>query len=282
MRTQGQPTIQGYNAQAVATRRQIIVAAEIAVESPDFAHLEPAVRAALRELEQASVTQRPDTVLADAGYWHTRQMENIVSDGMQVLVPPDAGLCARTSDRAGTNAPTRSCEQSSHQTQGTSSTSTARPRSSRCSRKKSSTAGSDAFNEEAEPPSARNGACRPLSTTCSSSTTTGSIPRPHDTAGSRLNHHRPAPSTAAGRHLCPTATAKSGIPRDPVVAEALVGGTRSWLKCDRPSSLPACCRSPSRSDAETAPASGRSYLLASALTSQCSALIVANAESPRV
>ena len=92
MRTQGQPTIQGYNAQAAVTRRQIIVSAEIAVESPDFGHLEPAVRAALRELEDAGVTQRPETVCADAGYWHTRQVENIVSDGIQVLVPPDAGL----------------------------------------------------------------------------------------------------------------------------------------------------------------------------------------------
>ena len=46
----------------------------------------------MRELGDAGVTQRPETVLADAGYWHTRQMENIVSDGIQVLVPPDAGL----------------------------------------------------------------------------------------------------------------------------------------------------------------------------------------------
>ena len=92
MRTQGQPTVQGYNAQAAVTRGQIIVAAEIAVESPDFGHLEPAVRAALRELEDAGVGQRPETVLADAGYWHIKQMENIVSDGIQVLVPPDAGL----------------------------------------------------------------------------------------------------------------------------------------------------------------------------------------------
>src|SRR5947209_2553882 len=92
MRTQGQPTVQGYNAQAAVTRGQIIVAAEIAVESPDFGHLEPAFHAALRELEDAGVTQQPKTVLADAGYWHTRQMENIVSDGIQVLVPPDAGL----------------------------------------------------------------------------------------------------------------------------------------------------------------------------------------------
>jgi hypothetical protein len=92
MRTQGQPTVQGYNAQAAVTRGQIIVAAEVAVESPDFGHLDPAVRAALCELEHAGVTQRPETVLADAGHWHTRQMENIVSDGSQVLVPPDAGL----------------------------------------------------------------------------------------------------------------------------------------------------------------------------------------------
>ncbi|MGH2874245.1 MAG: transposase, partial [Solirubrobacteraceae bacterium] len=92
MRTQGQPTIQGYNAQAAVTRGQIIVAAEIAVQSPDFGHLEPVVRATLRELENAGVSDRPETVLADAGYWHTGQMENIVSDGMQVLVPPDSGL----------------------------------------------------------------------------------------------------------------------------------------------------------------------------------------------
>jgi transposase len=92
MRTQGQPTVQGYNAQAAVTRGQIIVAAEVAVESPDFGHLEPVVRAALRELEDAGVTQRPEMVLADAGYGHTKQMENVVSDGIQVLVSPDAGL----------------------------------------------------------------------------------------------------------------------------------------------------------------------------------------------
>ena len=47
MRTQGQPTVHGYNAQAAVTRGQIIVAAEIAVERPDLGHLEPAVRAQL-------------------------------------------------------------------------------------------------------------------------------------------------------------------------------------------------------------------------------------------
>jgi hypothetical protein len=92
MRTQGQPTVQGYNAQAAVTRGQIIVAAEITVESPDFGHLEPIVTATLRELAKAGVTQQPEIVLADAGYWHKEQIENIVSDGIQVLVPPDGGL----------------------------------------------------------------------------------------------------------------------------------------------------------------------------------------------
>jgi transposase len=92
MRTEGQPTVQGYNAQAAVTRGQIIVAAEIAVESPDFGHLKPVVNATLRELDAAGVSDRPETVLADAGYWHKQQMEDIVSDGIQVLVPPDSGL----------------------------------------------------------------------------------------------------------------------------------------------------------------------------------------------
>lgn len=90
MRTQGQPNIQGYNAQAVVTEQQIIIAAEISTRSPDFGHLEPMVTAALGELEHAGVTERPRTVLADAGYWHTNQIEQLLADGFQVLVPPDS------------------------------------------------------------------------------------------------------------------------------------------------------------------------------------------------
>ena len=49
------------------------------------------VRATQRELRAIELDD-PDVVLADAGYWHQRQIEAVVSDGMQVLVPPDAGL----------------------------------------------------------------------------------------------------------------------------------------------------------------------------------------------
>jgi transposase len=92
MRTKGQPTIQGYNAQAAVTENQIIVAAEITTASSDFGHLEPVFEAALRDLERAGVSERPGVLVADAGYWHKRQMENIVANGTQVLIPPDSDL----------------------------------------------------------------------------------------------------------------------------------------------------------------------------------------------
>src|SRR3954454_21827080 len=49
------------------------------------------VDATQRELRAIKLGD-PDVVLADAGYWHQRQIEAVISDGMQVLVPPDAGL----------------------------------------------------------------------------------------------------------------------------------------------------------------------------------------------
>jgi transposase len=82
--------IQGYNAQAAVNEQQIVIAAEVTVDSPDFGHLEPMVDAAERELEQIGVTESPEVVVADAGYWHQVQMENIVSRGVKVLVPPDS------------------------------------------------------------------------------------------------------------------------------------------------------------------------------------------------
>src|SRR3954453_18677764 len=82
--------VQGYNAQVVTTAEQIVIAAEVNVDSPDFGHLEPMVAAALTELERAGVEALPEVVLADAGYWHQALMERLVSDAMAVLVPPDA------------------------------------------------------------------------------------------------------------------------------------------------------------------------------------------------
>ena len=85
------PAMQGYNAQAAVNENQIVVAAEVTVDPPDFGHLEPMVNATVRELAAVGA-KSPQTVVADAGYWHKRQMEAVVSRGMQVLIPPDAGL----------------------------------------------------------------------------------------------------------------------------------------------------------------------------------------------
>ncbi len=113
--------VQGYNAQAVCTEDQIVIAAEVTVDSPDFGHLEPMITAAQTELRRAGVERLPDVVLADAGYWHQVQMERLISDGLTVLVSPDAKSAAAP-DRAGTAVSTPSCAVSSPPTPAASST----------------------------------------------------------------------------------------------------------------------------------------------------------------
>jgi transposase len=83
--------VQGYNAQAAVNEEQIVLAAEISVDSPDFGHLEPMVDATGAELAQAGVTESPEVVVADAGYWHHEQIDRLAAGGIQVLIPPDAG-----------------------------------------------------------------------------------------------------------------------------------------------------------------------------------------------
>jgi hypothetical protein len=82
--------VQGYNAQAVVTAQQIVIAAEINSDSADFGHLEPMINAARAELVNAGITDELDVVLGDAGYWNFQQMDKLATDGIQVLIPPDA------------------------------------------------------------------------------------------------------------------------------------------------------------------------------------------------
>jgi hypothetical protein len=93
--------IQGYNAQAAANEHQIVVAAEVMVASPDFGHLEPMVNAVKSELDGIGVSDTPEVVLADAGYWHEEQMERVVAAGSQVLFPPDSSRRKNKSIRPG-------------------------------------------------------------------------------------------------------------------------------------------------------------------------------------
>src|SRR2546425_8529560 len=82
--------LQGYNAQAVVTEDQVVIAADISTESLDTANLEPMVAEACAVLEAAGVTDKPGVVLADAGYWKNEAIEALVERGIQTLVAPDA------------------------------------------------------------------------------------------------------------------------------------------------------------------------------------------------
>src|SRR4051812_281782 len=82
--------VQGYNAQAVVTAEQIIVAAEISTESLDTANLHPMLTAAQEELHAAGITDSLEIVLADAGYWKNSAIEALAGQGLQPLIAPDA------------------------------------------------------------------------------------------------------------------------------------------------------------------------------------------------
>jgi len=91
--------IQGDNAQAVCNEKHLILAADVMTASPDFGHLEPMLTAAHTELAAAGVTEAPEVVVADAGYWHLEQMNEITGQGIPVLIPPDATAPSRLDRR---------------------------------------------------------------------------------------------------------------------------------------------------------------------------------------
>ena len=149
--------LQGYNAQAVVNERQIVVAAEINTDSPDFGHLEPMVDAARTELAAAGVTEQPEVVVADAGYWHQAQMESIVSQGIQVLDPARRRQTQRHPAGLGRRPLRVHAPRARDRLRATRSTENAKSRSSRCSPTPSSTAASTASNAAADPHAGRNG-----------------------------------------------------------------------------------------------------------------------------
>jgi transposase len=61
--------LQGYNAQAVCTKDQIIVSAEVTQQENDVKQLEPMIEESVRELGEAGVDKKPKAIVADAGYF---------------------------------------------------------------------------------------------------------------------------------------------------------------------------------------------------------------------
>lgn len=99
--------IQGYSAQAVVSDDHLIIAAEIADETSDVRQLKPMVESAQRELAAAEIKARPETVLADAGYFNSTQIVALEAEGTEVLVATrsDSGRKRRAQDRGHLPAP---------------------------------------------------------------------------------------------------------------------------------------------------------------------------------
>lgn len=77
--------VQGYNAQAVATVDQFIVAAEVTNDGSDDAQFAPMVAHAKKNLRAVGARSRVRTVVADAGYW---SKDNVATRGVEAIIAP--------------------------------------------------------------------------------------------------------------------------------------------------------------------------------------------------
>jgi Transposase DDE domain len=148
--------VQGYNAQAVVSEDQIVLAAEISTRPGDFSHLRPMLVATHQELEQAAIGDRPKIALADAGFWNEEHMDDLAAQGITELIPPDAGN--RKGERPGWTGGRYSWMRHVLRPRpAPSSTENAGSRSSRCSVRPSTTANSLSSTDADAAPCAPNG-----------------------------------------------------------------------------------------------------------------------------
>jgi transposase len=78
--------VQGYNAQAVATAAQIIVAADVTSEENDMGQLHPMLTATALELKAAGVEETVGAALVDAGYCSEENLEQADPEGPERFV----------------------------------------------------------------------------------------------------------------------------------------------------------------------------------------------------
>jgi transposase len=79
--------VQGYNAQAVTTEHQLVVAAELTQDANDLQQLDPMLKAIAATLAAAGIEERPEALLADSGYWSIANLTEI-PDAPELLIPP--------------------------------------------------------------------------------------------------------------------------------------------------------------------------------------------------
>src|SRR5436190_4035193 len=87
MKRAGGKSVQGYNAQVVASPQQVIIAADVTQSHNDGDQLEPMVAHAVEALREAGIKEPIGVVLADGGYWNSPAISEVRRQGTDVLVP---------------------------------------------------------------------------------------------------------------------------------------------------------------------------------------------------
>jgi transposase len=87
MKRAGGKSVQGYNAQVVASPEQVILAAQVTQSHNDSDQLEPMVAHAIETLREAGIEEPIGIVLADGGYWNSPAIGEVRRQGIDVLVP---------------------------------------------------------------------------------------------------------------------------------------------------------------------------------------------------
>ena len=90
MKRAGGKSVQGYNAQVVASPEQVILAAHLTQSHNDADQLEPMVARAAEALREASIQEPIGIVLADGGYWNSPAITEVRRQRIDVLIPTQA------------------------------------------------------------------------------------------------------------------------------------------------------------------------------------------------
>jgi hypothetical protein len=79
--------VQGYNAQAIVSQDQIIIATGVTQEANDVQQLKPMLETLDSTLEAAGIEDRPRSALADAGYWSEANITDCTCpEGPELLI----------------------------------------------------------------------------------------------------------------------------------------------------------------------------------------------------
>src|SRR5262249_2038764 len=87
MKRAGGKSVQGYNAQVVASPEQVILAAEVTQSHNDGDQLGPMVGRTAECMREAGVDRSVGVVLADGGYWNSSAISEVRGQGIDVLIP---------------------------------------------------------------------------------------------------------------------------------------------------------------------------------------------------